>query len=71
MLYIFLKFIWKYKCIVYYFSEFIGAKIFLWIKCPTNDQFHYLIGKSIFWGIFNDKYQNICLIMENIMVLVG
>ena len=41
------------------------------MKSPTNDQFHYLIGKSIFLEIFNDKYQNICLIMENIMDLVG
>ena len=37
MLYIFLKFIWKYKYIVYYFSEFIGAKIFLWsLQQMTN-----------------------------------
>ena len=34
------------------------------MKSPTNDQFHYLIGKSIFLEIFNDKYQNICLIND-------
>ena len=37
MLYIFLKFISKYKYIVYYFSEFIEAKIFLWsLQQMTN-----------------------------------
>ena len=38
MHYIFLKFIWKYnKYIVYYFSEFIGARIFLWsLQQVTN-----------------------------------
>ena len=34
---IFLKFILKYICIAYYFSEFIGAKIFLWsLQQMTN-----------------------------------
>ena len=41
------------------------------MKSPTNDQYHYLLGKSIFLEIFNDIYQNICLIIENIMDLVG
>ena len=36
------------------------------MKSPTNDQYHFLLGKSIFLEIFNDVYQNICLIMENI-----
>ena len=41
------------------------------MKSPTNDQYRYLLGKSIFLEIFNDIYQNICLIIENIMDLVG
>ena len=37
MLYVFLKIYLKYKYIVYYFSEFIGAKIFLWsLQQMTN-----------------------------------
>ena len=37
------------------------------MKSPTiNDQYHYLLGKSIFLEIFNDIYQNICLIIVSI-----
>ena len=41
------------------------------MKFPTNDQYHYLLGNQYFLEIFNDIYQNICLIIENIMDLVG
>ena len=51
------------------FSIYWGQNIAM--KSPTNDQYHYLLGKSIFLEIFNDIYQNICLIIENIMDLVG
>ena len=43
----------------------------MYMKSPTNDQYHYLLGKSIFFKMFNDIYQNMCLIIENIMDLVG
>ena len=42
------------------------------MKSSTNDQYHYLLGKSIFLEIFNDAYiKNIGLIIENIIDLVG
>ena len=73
MHYIFLNFIWKYdKYIVSYFSEvYWGQNISK--KSPTSDQYYYLLKKSIFLKNFNDihVYQNMWLIIENIMNLVG
>ena len=43
------------------------------ITFPTSDKYqYYLLEKSIFKKIFNDCiYQNICLLIENIMDLVS
>ena len=41
------------------------------MKSPTSDQYYYLLEKSIFKKKFNDIYQNMWLIVENIMNLVG
>ena len=42
------------------------------ITFPTSDKYHYLLEKSTFKIFFNEGiYQNICLLIENIMDLVG
>ena len=47
-------------------------KKILSITFQTSDKYHYLLEKSIFKKKFNDCiYQNICLLIENIMDLVS
>ena len=62
------------KCTIFSKNLYESIINILSIAFPTSDKYHYLylLEKSIFKKKFNDCiYQNNCLLIENIMDLVG